>query len=296
MARMSERTMTGKTVLVTGATDGIGRATAEGLARLGARVFAVARNPDKGNEVVRAIRELTGNPDVELVLADLSSQRSIRTAAAELNERIDALHVLVNQAGVYVDERRTTEDGVELMLAVNHLAYFQLTHLMMDKLAAAGSARVVNGTGGIEAIGRIDFDDLQCERTFKPFAALARTKLANVLFTYELDRRASKLGIRSNAFHPGGVKTSLGVGQGGLMGWMMRITRWMGSTPEQAARVPVMLASDPSLEGVGARYYNVMKPGKSSARSHDEALAKRLWDASAELTGLPSDATLRAQR
>jgi NAD(P)-dependent dehydrogenase (short-subunit alcohol dehydrogenase family) len=283
-----DETMVGKTVLVTGATDGIGRATAEGLARLGARVIAVARNPAKGDAVVNEIRDSTGNAAVEVLIADLASQKSIRQAASELGRRVEKLDVLINQAGVYVEDRRVTEDGLELMFAVNHLAYFLLTNLLLEQLAEGAPSRVINGTGGIEGLGKIDFDDLQGERKFKPFAALARSKLANVLFTYELDRRVSGRGVRSNAFHPGGVKTGLGAGQGGLMGVLMRLSRFVGSTPAEAAKIPIHLATSPDLEGVGGRYYNMMKPGTSSARSRDEALAKRLWEVSAELTGLSS--------
>lgn len=277
--------MEGKTCLVTGAGAGIGNQAALGLAKLGATVIALARDPVKGKAAVEQLRTESGNPDVHLALCDLSSQQSIRDAAAEVKKRHTKLDVLINQAGIYSAKRKTTVDGLELQFAVNHLAYFHLTVLLIDLLKAAGTARVINGTGAVEGAGRIDFDDLQSEKKYGAFRSLAQSKLGNLLFTMELARRMAGTGVTSTCFHPGGVKTSFGTGEGGAMGLIMTFARLVGSTPAQAAKIPIHLATAPELQKVTGQYFNVMKPAMPSKRAQDPELAKRLWEVSEKLTG-----------
>jgi NAD(P)-dependent dehydrogenase (short-subunit alcohol dehydrogenase family) len=283
---MSEtKSMAGKTCLVTGAAAGIGNQAALGFAKLGATVIALARDPARGQKCVEEIRSASGNPDVHLALCDLASQDSIRSAAAEIKKRHPKIHVLFNQAGIYSADRKLTKDGLELMFAVNHLAYFQLTLLLIDQLKAGAPARIINGTGAIEGAGRINFDDLQGEKKFSAFKALAQSKLGNLLFTMELARRLEGTGITVTCFHPGGVKTSFGTGEGGLMGVIMSVARMFGSTPASAAKIPIHLATAAELEKVTGQYFNLMKPAKPSKSAQDPALAKRLWEVSEKLTG-----------
>ncbi len=277
--------MAGKTCVVTGAAAGIGNQTALRLAKLGATVIAIARDPVRGQKAVDELRTLSSNKDVHLALCDLASQQSIRDAAAEIKKRHQKIHVLVNQAGVYSADRKTTPDGLELMFAVNHLAYFHLTVLLADALKAAGTARVINGTGALEGAGRMNFDDLQSEKKYGGFRVLAQSKLCNLLFTMELARRLAGTGVTSTCFHPGGVKTRFGTGEGGLMGMIMGLSRRFGSTPAAAAKIPIHLATDPALEGVTGQYFSLMKPASPSKRAQDPALAKRLWEVSERLTG-----------
>lgn len=278
--------MNDRVCLVTGATSGIGREIARGLARTGALVVAVARDAGRGEETVADLRASTGNPRVELLLCDLSSQASIRAAAAEFRARHDRLHVLVNQAGFFTSERKLTVDGVESMFAVNHLAYFLLTNLLLDVLKRSAPSRIVVGTGGVEAAGKIWFDDLTFAKKWRPFAAIAQSKLGNMLMVHELVRRLEGTGVVVHAFQPGGVRTNLAVGAGGPFGWAMSLVRRFGTTPEEAARVPIELATSPQYETTTGVYMNMKKPGTSSARSRDPELGAQLWRVSEELTGL----------
>ena len=283
---MTEMTsMTGKVCLVTGAAAGIGNQTALGLAKMGATVIALARDPVRGPKCVDELKALSGNPNVELLLCDLSSQQSIRDAAAEVKKKHPKLHVLINQAGIYSADRKVTPEGLELMFAVNHLAYFHLTVLLIDLLKAAAPARIINGTGAVEGAGKIDFDDLQAEKRFSPFRALAQSKLGNLLFTMELARRLKGTGVTATCFHPGGVKTGFATGEGGMMGFIMSVARMFGGTPADAAKIPLRLASAPELAQVTGQYFNVMKPASPSKKAQDPELARRLWEVSEQLTG-----------
>jgi len=282
----SNEAMKGKVCLVTGATSGIGKATATALAAQGATVVIGCRNREKGEAVKQEIARATGNNSLDLMVADLASIESTKKGAADFLARYPKLHVLVNQAGLYLDKRTVTPEGLETVFAVNHLSYFLLTNLLLPALKAGAPSRIVNGSGGIEAAGKIDFDDLQGEKKFGGFKALAQSKLGNFLFTYELARRLEGTGVTVTIMQPGGVKTELGRGQGGFMGFMLRLARPLFLTPEQGADTLVWLASSPEVEGVTGAYYVKRKPAKSSARSHDKELAARLWKVSAELTGL----------
>lgn len=281
--------MQGRVCLVTGATSGIGKAIALRLAERGATVVLVARSREKGEAVRAELQQRTGNPSIDLVLADLSSMESIQRGVADFQRRYSKLHVLVNQAGLVQNQRTPTVDGLETMFATNYLAYFALTNLLLPELKAGAPSRVLNVTGGIEAAGRIDFDDLQSEKRFSWSKALAQSKLADVLFTYELARRLEGTGVTCNALNPGGVKTALGKGAGGVPEFFMKLGSLFFSDAEKAAERFVHLLVAPELEKVTGRYYGPdgKTEAKSSARSHDTEVARRLWDVSAQLARLP---------
>ena len=278
--------MAGRTCLVTGATSGIGKATATALARLGAEVVLVARDPAKGQATVAELRAATGNSRVELLLADLASQASIRHAAEQVKRTHQRLHVLVNNAGGYWATRHLTPDGLELTFALNHLAYFLLTTLLLEPLRTSAPARIVNVTSSAQAFGRLHLDDLQFQRRYRGQAAYNQSKLANVLFTYELARRLEGTGVTVNCAAPGVTRTNFGRDDSGpVMRLLTPLARPFMRSPEQGADTPVWLASSPEVEGVTGRYYASRRARRSSRRSYDTELARRLWQVSEELTG-----------
>lgn len=266
--------MAGKVCVITGATAGIGRETALGLAKLGAAVVIVARDPQKAARTVDEISRVTGNGNVESVRADFASLNSVRAAAADIRTRYDAIQVLVNNAGVANKYRMLSEDGHELTFAVNHLAPFLLTRELLPLLLAGAPSRIVNVSSGAEAYGPIDFDDLQSEKGYRGFAVYGKTKLMNVLFTYELASRLSGTGVTANCLHPGTVATDM-LRQ--LPRWLYALISPFLSTPEQGAETPVFLASSPSVDGVSGGYYEKRRAKRSSRRSYDASARQRLW-------------------
>lgn len=277
-----------KVCLITGATSGIGKATAMGLASMGASVVMVGRDRAKGEAALAEIRERSANASVELMLADLSSQEEIRRLADEFKEAYPRLDVLVNNAGVIRSKRVTTADGIEMTFAVNHLAQFLLTDLLLDVLKASAPSRIVNVASGEQRNGTIDFDDLQGENGYKTAKAYSQSKLANVLFTYELARRLEGTGVTANCLHPGVVGTNLGSGVSGVFGFTVRALGPLMKSPEKGAETSIYLASSPEVEGVSGRYFVKKAETRSSEVSHDQSLARRLWEVSADLTNLPA--------
>lgn len=281
------RLMQGKTCLVTGATSGIGAVTALELARLGATVVVAGRDAAKCRGRADAIRRETG-ARVEEVVADLASLEQVRRMAAEVAGRFPRLDVLVNNAGTYVFERTPTPDGLERTFAVNYLSHFLLTNLLLDRLAASPSSRVVCVSSSAHANGRIEFDNLQGERRYERLDAYARSKLALLMFTYELARRRKGSPPSANAVHPGFVATDLGADNGLLRGWLrVRVRNLVDRsmiTPEEGARTLVHVATSPDLHGVTGRYFDRGREVRSSPASYDEAVARRLWEVSEELT------------
>lgn len=274
--------MKGKVCLVTGANAGIGQATALGLAQLGATVIMVCRSRERGEAAQAEIQAQSGNDKVDLLLADLSSQAEIRRLAVEIEARYTDLHVLINNAAIIPQQRRETAEHLEIQFAVNHLAYFLLTNLLLDKLKASAPARIVVVASQVHASGVIDFDDLQARRSYRPSQVYANAKLANVLFTYELARRLKGSGVTVNCLHPGVVATNLlndymGVPQG---------RRDRGIETSKGAQTSLYLAISPEVAGVSGRYFVNREAASSSAVSYDKELAQRLWQVSAELTGL----------
>ena len=283
--------MTGRTVLVTGGTGGIGLATAAGLGELGARVGIVGRDPARTKTATERLRGSDG--EVDVFVADLSSQQEVRRLAEEVLTAYPRLDVLVNNVGGYWATRHTTVDGLEHTFAVNHLAPFLLTNLLLDRLRASTPARVVTVSSGAQAMGTIDFEDLQGEHDYSGQRAYNQSKLANVMFTYELARRLQGSGVTANALHPGVVRTNFG--REDSKGWMrllLPVIRPFLKSPERGAATSLYLASSPDVEGVTGRYFANSKPKTSAKASQDTTAAARLWDVSAALVGLPSSGYL----
>jgi NAD(P)-dependent dehydrogenase (short-subunit alcohol dehydrogenase family) len=279
--------MTGRVCVVTGATRGIGRATAEGLARQGASVVLVVRRSEDGMLISREISAAGGaTPDV--VSADLSSQASIRQAAEELKKRHPCLHVLINNAAIITRQRELTIDGIEKQFAVNHLAYFLLTNLLLDPLLAGAPARIVNVSSGAHSGATLNFDNLQGERGYNPTGAYSESKLANILFTYELARRLQGTGVTVNCLHPGVIGTKLLADYMGVPVAGGALASSFGASPEQGAETIIFLASAAEVEGVSGKYFERRRPRRSSPESYDEAAARRLWQLSEQLTDLSS--------
>jgi NAD(P)-dependent dehydrogenase (short-subunit alcohol dehydrogenase family) len=272
--------MTGKVCVVTGATAGIGKETALALAKMGATVVLVARDAAKASRTADEIEKAAPSSTVDVVLADFASLDAVRSAAREIGARYGAVNVLINNAGVATKHRTLSADGYELTFAVNHLASFLFTRELMHLLRAGAPSRIVNVASAAEGHGPIDFDDLQSETRYRGFAVYGKTKLMNVLFTYELAARLAGTGITANCLHPGAVGTAL-LQQ---IPWLLYtlISPFL-LTPEQGAKTQVFLASSPAVEGVSGGYYVKQKAARSSARSYDVGMRKRLWDVSETL-------------
>jgi NAD(P)-dependent dehydrogenase (short-subunit alcohol dehydrogenase family) len=280
--------MEDKVCLITGATSGIGRVAALELARQGACVVIVGRDQARCEAVVREITAQTGNERVEALLADLSSQQQIRGLADQFRGRYDRLDVLVNNAGAIWLQRLLTVDGLEMTFAVNHLAYFLLTMLLLDALKKGTAARIVNVASEAHRRGSIEFDDPMLEHGYGGWRAYCQSKLANLLFTYELDRRLEGKGITVNALHPGWVATGF-ASRNGWRGWVMQqAARFFALSPARGAQTINYLATSPDVSGTGGRYFIRCKAVPSSPASNDPAAARRLWQLSQQLTGAPA--------
>lgn len=274
----------GKVCLITGGTSGIGLATALGLANLGATVVIVSRNHRKCARVAERIRSRTG-ATVEFLVADLSSQQQVRKAAQDFQCRFSGLDVLVNNAGSNFMKRRLTEDGLEMTFALNHLAHFLLTNLLLDALADSPAGRIVNVSSSAHESGRIDFDDLQGERDYDRLKAYSQSKLANLLFTYELSRRLEGSSVTVNALNPGLVATNLGIDNGWLRVKLRNLIRHQDFvSPAVGARTSIFLATSPQVEGVSGQYFFECREVPPSLASNDLDAATRLWALSEELT------------
>lgn len=279
--------MTNGTIcLITGATSGIGNATALSLAHQGATTLLVSRNREKGEKILREIVERTGNKEVRLYVADLSSQKSIRSLTGEIKTDHPRIDVLVNNAGGVFDTRVLTVDGIELTLALNHLAYFLLTDLLMGMLQAAPSARVVSVSSQAHQFGTMKFGDLGYEHGYNSMKSYAQSKLANILFTYELARRTAGTNITVNTLHPGAVRTNFGKQLSGIAGFVFKHLDLFMRSPEKGAQTVIWLASAAEVEGVSGKYFLDRKEIRSSKISYDESVAKRLWEVSAQMTGI----------
>jgi NAD(P)-dependent dehydrogenase (short-subunit alcohol dehydrogenase family) len=271
-----EALMNDRIVLVTGATDGIGKETARQLAALGATVLVHGRNAARCQATQDEIRTATGNSRVDYFVADLSSQKQVRQLAADVSARYDRLHVLINNAGVILLQRQVTEDGMEASFAVNHLAPFLLTNLLLDRLQQSAPARIVNVSSMVHYDARIDFNDLQSTRRYNGVVAYKVAKLGNVLFTLELAQRLEGSGVTANCLHPGVVTTKLLD-----TGW-----GWTGIPIGQGAALPVYLASSPDVATVTGKYFEQIAPEPASPQAYDARLRRKLWDASAVLVAL----------
>ncbi len=276
----------GKTIVITGANQGIGKAAALALGRRGARLLLVCRSPDKSRAAVDELRA-AGVAEVELVLADVSSLGELRRVSETLHTMTDRVDVLLNNAGMLVTSRRESADGFELTFATNHLAYFMLTHHLRDLLDRSPAARVVNVSSDGHYVGGVNFDNLQRRRgLYNPWTVYCDSKLMNVLFTLELARRLEGTKITANALHPGVVSSNFGKTDGGLTAMFVALGRPFMISPEQGAATSVFLAADPSVAGVTGKYFAKCKEKTPSRAARDAALARTLWEVTEELAGL----------
>lgn len=275
----------GKRVLLTGATKGIGHATALGLAKAGANLSLFVRNREAGEKVIEEIRAANPKVRADLFVADLSSQQEIRRAAAEYRQKHDRLDVLLNNAGAIYSHRETTVDGYERTFATNHLAYFLLTVLLLDLLEKSAPARVINVASLAHGWDRIDFDDLMFEKhAYHGFRAYGRSKLANVLFTRELARRLEGSGVTANCLHPGAIASGFGKNNQSVFGWVMRnVAAPFLAGEDSGARTSLYLATSPEVEGKTGLYFANSRAVTPNRVAHDDAAAARLWDVSERL-------------
>jgi retinol dehydrogenase-14 len=279
--------MAGKVVLVTGATGGIGKATAIGLATMGARVGITGRDLIRAEQAAADIRTASGNPAVDVFAADMSSQAEVRRLAGAVLDAYPRLDVLVNNVGGFWAHRHPTADGLEHTFALNHLAPFLLTNLLLDRLMASAPARVVTVSSGAQAAGRIDFDDLQGARSYSGQRAYSQSKLANILFTNELARRLQGTGVTANSVHPGVVRTNFGSeDQAGFFLIISPLVRPFLKTPAQGASTPIYLASSPDVEGITGQFFANRKPKTANRAAGDVDVTARLWRVSTDLVGL----------
>jgi NAD(P)-dependent dehydrogenase (short-subunit alcohol dehydrogenase family) len=280
--------MKNKICVVTGATAGIGKETARALAEQGAQVVVVGRNVDKCKATIAEIKLQTGNTNVDFALADLSSQQDVRRLADELRSRYSRIDILVNNAGAFFDKRRESVDGIEMTFALNHLNYFLLTNLLLDALIAAPAARVVNVSSAAHWMGwrGIDFDDIEGKKRYNGWVAYGQSKLANVMFTYELARRLQGTSITANALHPGSVRTNFGRTDGNrsLPTPLRKMIDFFLIGIEEGAKTSIYLASSPEVETVSGKYFVNCKPASTSSVSKDLAACNRLWSLSEEMT------------
>ncbi|TMD74239.1 MAG: SDR family oxidoreductase [Chloroflexi bacterium] len=279
--------MQGKICMVTGANSGIGKATALELAQMGATVVMVCRDRARGEETRSEITTKSKNNAVDLLQADLSSQQSIRQLVEHFKQRYTHLHVLINNAGAAFTGRRETVDGLEMTFAVNYLAPFLLTNLLLDVLKASAPARIVNVSSASHKSGYIQMDDLQGEKHNRSMRAYPQSKLAIVLFTYELARRLQGTGVTANCLDPGFVATNIGQTGASLpVRLLIKLIGSFGTSPEKGAKTSIYLASSPEVEGVTGKYFVKSLPKRSAAISYDESLQRQLWEQSAKLVNL----------
>ncbi len=282
-------TVRDKTCLITGANTGIGKETALDLARRGAKIVMVCRDRERGEAARREIAN-AGSHAAELLIADLADLAQVRRLTDEVLERCPSLPLVISNAGVVMPERTTTPDGYEATFAINHLAPFLLLNRLRERIEASTPARIVVVASQVEASGVIAFDDLMTERDYEPLVAYRQSKLANVLFTYELARRLKDTDVTVNCLHPGVIATNLLSDYNGRPRALGMLHRLSHPGPKVGAATSIRLATDPELSGVSGRYFRPEGEAQSSMASYDEDLASRLWKESERLTGL-SDAS-----
>jgi NAD(P)-dependent dehydrogenase (short-subunit alcohol dehydrogenase family) len=280
-------TMYGKICLVTGGTNGIGKAAAQALAQMGATVVIVGRDAQKTRQVSEEIKSASGSQNVDYLLADLSSQRDVRRLAGEFKRKYPHLHVLLNNAGGTFATRQLSVDGIEMTFALNHLAYYLLTNLLLDTLKDSAPARIINVASDAHSRGKIDFANLQGERYYSGFGPYGNSKLANILFTTELAQRLEGTGVTVNALHPG--LTSTGFGQnnpGFLMKIMGAVIPLIARSPEKGAKTSIYLASSPEVQSITGKYFVDCKVTQPAPQAADRVVARKLWNVSAEIVHL----------
>lgn len=283
--------LNGRTCLITGITQGIGRVTAQELAPTGCRLLLVARDAHRGGALVAELKAQSKNPNIELLLADLSRMEDVRKLAADVKSCTDRLDVLINNAGALFMSRQLSPDGFEMTFALNHLAYFLLTQellALIEKTAAThGSARIINvASNAHHRAGRLNFDDIMHERGYSGFPVYCRSKLANILFTYELARRLQQRSVDNvtvNCLHPGFVASGFGLNNSPLMQLVMKLGSVFAISPEEGAKTTIYLATSPDVQRETGRYFVKCRPARSSRASNDLDTARRLWELSEKL-------------
>jgi retinol dehydrogenase 12 len=286
MTAALEQPMHGKLCMVTGASSGLGLVTACRLAALGADTVLVCRDRGRGERALERVRSFAPTTHAELLVADFASLAQVRKLGDEFRASGRVLDVLVNNAGVLLTDRRTTPDGFEATFAVNHLAPFLLTHLLLDSLRASRQGRVVNVASRAHTRARLDFDDLNAERGYDGWRAYCRSKLCNVLFNLEIARRLAGTATTANALHPGVIATGFGREATGLWKWLLRVARPGMSSPEKGAETQVYLATSPEVAGVSGRYFVKCRPAGTSLAGADPDAARRLWKESERMVGI----------
>ena len=283
---MMKDNMNGRICLVTGGSNGIGKSTAQELARIGATVIIVGRDAQKTSKVVEEIRAASGNPKVGSMLADLSSQQDVRRLANEFKSKYSHLHVLINNAGAVFMKRQLSVDGIEMTFTLNHLAGFLLTNLLLDTLKASAPARIINVSSGAHTSGKIEFDNLQGERVYSP-RVYENSKLANILFTKELARRLKGTGVTVNALHPGFTATGFAKNNGKAIAALVSILApLVARSPAKGAKTSIYLASSSSVEGITGKYFYDSQPIPAAPQATDMVVARKLWEVSAEIVHL----------
>ena len=284
----SNTSMNDKICLVTGATSGIGKATALGLAQRGATVIITGRNQAKGEEALSEIKARSNNDKVNLMLADFASLESTRQLAEQFKQKYQQLHVLINNAGLAAYKRQVTQDGFEKTFEVNYVAPFLLTNLLLDTIKASAPARIINVSSEAQAAGKIYFNDLQLEKNFNFGRAYSQSKLAEVLFTYELARKLQGTGVTVNCLHPGVVATNIWQHSPSFIRPVIKsLVNLFALTPEEGARTSLYLATSPDVADVTGKYFTKSVPKRSSEISYNEAAQQQLWDMSVQMVKLP---------
>tara|TARA_Y100000310_G_scaffold297106_1_gene329892 strand:- start:894 stop:1739 length:846 start_codon:yes stop_codon:yes gene_type:complete len=275
--------MNGKVCLVTGATDGIGKVSARVLAELGAKVIIVGRNPEKSAIVLAELRSISGNENIDLLMADLAVMQEVRDLAEQVISRYDRIDVLLNNAGGYFTKHEITSDGLEMTFALNHMSYFLLTNKLMELLKYSAPARIINVSSDAHYGVDMDFENLNGEQEYKALKAYQKSKLANVLFTYELLKKVPG-NITVNCLHPGFVATNFGHNNGGFFGPVLKIAQRISAIdPEEGAKTSIFLCSAPEVKGVSGKYFYKCQPKTSSRESRNMDTGKRLWQISSDI-------------
>ncbi|HIN25849.1 MAG TPA: SDR family oxidoreductase [Candidatus Marinimicrobia bacterium] len=275
--------MNGKVCLVTGATDGIGKVSARVLAEKGAKVIIVGRNPEKSATVLAELKSSSGNENIDLLMADLAVMQEVRDLAEQVISHYDRLDVLLNNAGGYFAKHELTSDGLERTFALNHMSYFLLTNKLMELLKSSAPARIVNVSSDAHYGVDMDFENLNGEQEYKAWKAYQKSKLANVLFTYELLKKVPA-DITVNCLHPGFVATNFGHNIGGFFGPVVKIAQRISAIdPEEGAKTSIFLCSAPEVKGVSGKYFYKCQPKTSSRESRNMDTGKRLWQISSDI-------------
>lgn len=276
--------MQGSVAVVTGGSGGIGFVCAQSLAARGAQVILVGRNPDKCADAAAAIQSSTGSDKVSFEVADLSLLAEVRPLAGRLLDSHGQIDVLLNNAGGFFRQRRETAEGLEYTFALNHMAYFVLTDLLLPALREAQQGRIINVASGVHRRGSVNFDDPQGKTAYAGWPAYCQSKLMNVMFTYALARRLADTAVTANSLHPGFVRSKFGHNNPGLAGLILRLSQIvLAISPEAGAKTPLYLATAPELADSSGQYFEKSQAVPSSSESRDRAAQERLWQISAEL-------------